>query len=72
MENCDTLLMMGSSFPYLEFLPKPGDATGVQVDTDPQRIGLRFPIEVGLVGDSRRVLRELTPRLTRKADRSFL
>jgi pyruvate dehydrogenase (quinone) len=72
MESCDTLLMIGTSFPYLEFLPKPGDAKGVQIELDPKRIGLRFPVDVGLVGDSRRVLRELLPRLTRKENRSFL
>jgi pyruvate dehydrogenase (quinone)/pyruvate oxidase len=72
MENCDTLLMVGTSFPYLEYLPKPGDAKGIQIELDPKRIGLRFPVEVGLVGDSRRVLRELLPRLRRKENRSFL
>lgn len=72
MENCDTLLMVGTSFPYLEYLPKPGDAKGVQIELDPKRIGLRFPVEVGLVGDSSRILRELMPRLKRKQDRSFL
>jgi pyruvate dehydrogenase (quinone) len=71
MENCDTLLMVGTSFPYIEFLPKPKDAKGVQIELDPKRIGLRYPVEVGLVGDSRRVLRELLPRLTQK-DQSFL
>ena len=72
MENCDTLLMIGTSFPYIEYLPKPGDARGVQIELDPKRIGLRFPVEVGLVGDSGRVLRELLPRLKRKENRSFL
>jgi pyruvate dehydrogenase (quinone)/pyruvate oxidase len=72
METCDTLLMVGTSFPYLEYLPKPGDARGVQIELDPKRIGLRFPVEVGLVGDSRRVLGELLARLHRKHDRSFL
>jgi pyruvate dehydrogenase (quinone)/pyruvate oxidase len=72
MENCDTLLMVGTSFPYLEYLPKPGDARGIQIEVDPKRIGLRFPVEVGLVGDSRNVLRELLPRLKRKENRSFL
>jgi pyruvate dehydrogenase (quinone)/pyruvate oxidase len=72
MEKCDTLLMIGTSFPYIEFLPKPGDAKGVQIDLNPQRIGLRFPVEVGLVGDSRRVLQELLPRLQRKNDQEFL
>jgi len=72
METCDTLLMAGTSFPYLEFLPKPGQAKGVQIELDPKRIGLRFPVEVGLVGDCRRVLRDLLPRLERKENRSFL
>jgi pyruvate dehydrogenase (quinone) len=72
MENCDTLLMVGTSFPYIEFLPKPADAKGVQIELDPKRIGLRFPVEVGLVGDSRRVLLELLPRLTQKEDHRFL
>ena len=72
MENCDTLLMVGTSFPYIEFLPKPGQARGVQIELDPRRIGLRFPVEVGLVGDSRRVLRELMPRLSPRADKTFL
>src|SRR5690606_9078742 len=47
LENCDTLLMVGTSFPYLEFLPKPGQARGVQIDLDPARIGLRYPVEAG-------------------------
>jgi pyruvate dehydrogenase (quinone)/pyruvate oxidase len=72
MENCDTLLMVGTSFPYIEFLPKPSDAKGVQIEIDPKRIGLRFPVEVGLVGDSARILRDLLPRLKRKENRSFL
>ena len=72
MENCDTLLMVGTSFPYIEFLPKPSDAKGVQIEIDPKRIGLRFPVEVGLVGDSTRILRDLLPRLKRKENRSFL
>lgn len=72
MENCDTLLMIGTSFPYMEFLPKPGEARGVQIDLDPTRIGLRYPIEVGLVGDSGRTLQALLPLLNRNQDRSFL
>jgi hypothetical protein len=72
METCDTLLMVGTSFPYLEFLPQPGHAKGVQIEIDPKRIGLRFPVEVGLVGDCRRILRDLLPRLERKENRSFL
>jgi len=69
---CDTLLMIGTSFPYMEFLPKPGKARGVQIDIDPVRIGLRYPVEIGLVGDTRRTLLELLPLLKRKDDRSFL
>jgi pyruvate dehydrogenase (quinone)/pyruvate oxidase len=72
MESCDTLLLVGSSFPYIEFLPKPDQARGVQIDLDPTRIGLRYPVEVGLVGDSRRTLRELIPLLQRHEDQSFL
>jgi pyruvate dehydrogenase (quinone)/pyruvate oxidase len=72
LENCDTLLMVGSSFPYIEFLPKPGSARGVQIDLDPMRIGLRYPVEVGLVGDSRRTLEALLPMLRRNENRDFL
>ena len=72
MEDCDTLLLVGSSFPYIEFLPKPGQARAVQIELDPKRIGLRYPVEVGLVGDSRRSLAELIPLLKRKEDRGFL
>src|SRR5205807_215131 len=72
MENCDTLLMVGTSFPYIEYLPSPKDVKGIQIDFDPRRIGLRFPVEVGLIGDSGRVLRELLPKLQRKQDRRFL
>ncbi|HEY1266195.1 MAG TPA: thiamine pyrophosphate-dependent enzyme [Candidatus Binatia bacterium] len=72
MESCDTLFIVGSSFPYIEFLPKPGQARGVQIDLDPTRIGLRYPIEVGLVGDSRATLKRLLPLLEWKQDRSFL
>jgi pyruvate dehydrogenase (quinone)/pyruvate oxidase len=72
LEQCDTLCMVGTSFPYIEFYPKPGQARAVQIDLDPVRIGLRYPVEVGLVGDSRRTLRRLLPLLRRKADRGFL
>ena len=72
MENCDTLLMVGTSFPYIEFMPKPDQARAVQIDLDPKRIGLRYPIEVGLVGDSRESLRLLLPLLQRNRDRRFL
>jgi pyruvate dehydrogenase (quinone)/pyruvate oxidase len=69
---CDTLFLIGTSFPYIEFLPKPGKVRGVQLDIDPVRIGLRFPVDVGLVGDTRRTLQRLLPLLKRKEDRSFL
>jgi pyruvate dehydrogenase (quinone)/pyruvate oxidase len=72
MDNCETLLIVGASFPYIEFYPKPGSARAVQIEIDPKRIGLRYPVEVGLVGDSRRTLRELLPMLRRKDDRAFL
>jgi pyruvate dehydrogenase (quinone)/pyruvate oxidase len=72
MEDCDTLLIVGSSFPYIEFMPKPGQAQGVQIELDPKRIGMRYPVDVGLVGDSMATLRELIPLLRRKENRSFL
>jgi pyruvate dehydrogenase (quinone)/pyruvate oxidase len=72
MEGCDTLFMIGSSFPYMEFLPKPGQARGVQIEIDSARIGLRYPMEVGLAGDAKATLKELLPLLNRKENRSFL
>lgn len=72
MDACDTLLIVGSTFPYIEYYPKPGQARGVQIDRDPTRIGLRFPAEVGLAGDARATLAALNERLRRKPDRSFL
>src|SRR5437762_2051240 len=72
LEECDTVLIAGSSFPYIEFMPKPGQAHGVQIDIDPRRIGLRYPVEAGLVGDCKQALEELLPLLERKDDREFL
>lgn len=72
MENCDALLIIGSSFPYMEFLPKPGQARGIQIDDKPDRIGLRYPIDVGLVGDAKPTVAALSKMIERKADRSFL
>ena len=72
MEDCDTLLIVGSAFPYIEFLPKPDQTKGVQIDFDPKQIGLRFPVEVGLVGDSRQTLQALVPLLKPKSDKRFL
>ncbi len=72
MEECDTLLMVGTSFPYLEFYPQHDRCRGVQIDRDPSRIGLRFPVEIGLCGDARSTLQVLMPHLVRRDDRSFL
>jgi pyruvate dehydrogenase (quinone) len=72
LENCDTLIMIGTSFPYIEFLPRPGKARAVQIEIDAMRIGLRYPVEVGLVGDSRRTLQLLIPLLRRNPHRKFL
>lgn len=72
LADCDTLIIAGSSFPYLEFYPKPGKAKTVQIDLDPARIGLRHPADVGLVGDCRDVLSALLSLVDQKEDRSFL
>lgn len=72
MEECDTLLMVGTAFPYGKYLPAPDQARVVQIDHDPSRIGLRLPVEVALAADARLALRELRPLLTRQTDRSFL
>src|SRR5919107_574999 len=72
MEQADALLIIGSSFPYMEYLPKPDQAKGVQVDDKADRIGLRFPVEVGLVGDARQTVAALSRFIERKEDRSFL
>ncbi|MBV8400723.1 MAG: thiamine pyrophosphate-requiring protein [Acetobacteraceae bacterium] len=71
MMECDTLLMVGSGFPYSEFLPKEGQARGVQIDIDPGMLSIRYPMEVNLVGDSAATLRALLPMLDRKSDRSW-
>jgi len=65
MNEADTLLMVGTSFPYIDYLPKPGQARGIQIDIKPEKIGLRYPIEVGLLGDSRIILSALIPLLER-------
>lgn len=72
LENCDTLLIVGSSFPYIEYYPKPGQARCIQIELDPKRISLRYPVDAALVGDSARVIRMLLPRLDYHQDRSFL
>ncbi|MCC2974473.1 thiamine pyrophosphate-requiring protein [Massilia sp. IC2-476] len=71
MEECDTLLMVGSSFPYAEFLPPEGQARGVQVDIDGRMLSLRYPMEANLLGDARATLRALIPLLDRKQERSW-
>jgi pyruvate dehydrogenase (quinone) len=72
LEECDTLIICGSSFPYIEFYPKPGQARAVQIDIDPARLGLRHPVEVGLVGQCWDVLRALLPLIHTQKDRRFL
>ena len=72
LEECDTLLIVGSSFPYIEFYPKPGKARAVQIDVDPTRIGLRCPVEVGIVADSAKALEGLLPKLSQKKNGDFL
>jgi pyruvate dehydrogenase (quinone) len=71
MQGCDTLLIVGSSFPYAEFLPEEGQARGVQIDLDATMVGLRYPTEVNLVGGARETLHELIPLLVRKQDRTW-
>lgn len=71
MEGCDTLLMIGSSFPYSEYLPEPGKARGVQTDIDGRMLSLRYPMEVNLLGDSKSTLQALIPLLKHKEDRSW-
>jgi pyruvate dehydrogenase (quinone) len=71
MKKCDTLFMIGSSFPYSEFLPKEGQARGVQIDIDGRMLSIRYPMEVNLMGDSVETLRELIPLLETKNDRSW-
>jgi len=71
MSECDTLLMVGSSFPYSEWLPRPGDARGVQIDIDARMLNIRYPMELGLVGDAKATLEELLPLLRKRDDRSW-
>jgi pyruvate dehydrogenase (quinone) len=71
MQECDTLLMIGSGFPYAEFLPPEGQARGVQIDIDPKMLSIRYPMELGLVGDAKTTLAALLPLLEHKQDRSW-
>ncbi len=72
LEQCDALLIVGSTMPYIEFYPKPGQSVCVQIDDKPERIGLRYPVDVPLVGDARATLAELLPVLSRNENREFL
>ncbi len=72
LKECDTFIVAGSGFPYMEFLPRPGQAKTIQIDRDPTRIALRHPVDVGLVGDCGTVLSALLPLIERKKHRSFL
>ncbi len=71
MMNADTLLMIGTSFPYAEWLPKEGQCKGVEIDIDGKYIGIRYPMDAHVVGDSKETLRQLIPKLKRKEDRSW-
>lgn len=72
MDACDTLLIVGSGFPYIEYYPKPGQAKVVQIDIDPARIGLRYPVDVAVVGDAALCLAALNARLPQNRDEEFL
>ena len=72
LQECETLIIAGSAFPYLEFYPKPGRGKTIQIDIDPARIGLRHPVDVGLAGDCRTVLRALLPLIDKKKDKGIL
>ena len=72
MSEVDTLLMVGTSFPYTDYLPRPGQARGIQIDIKPDKIGLRYPVEIGLVGDSKLILSALLPLLNQKDNPEFL
>ena len=72
MHNCDVLLILGSTMPWIDSYPRPGQARAVQVDLKADRVGLRYPVEIGLIGDVKATLAALMPMLARKADRSFL
>jgi pyruvate dehydrogenase (quinone)/pyruvate oxidase len=72
LEDCDTLLLVGTSFPYIEYYPNPGQARAVQIDVDASRIGLRYPVDVGLTGDSAKTLQLLEPMLEPRGRKAFL
>lgn len=72
MHACDTVLILGTTMPWIDYYPKPGQARGVQVDIKPDHIGLKYPVEIGLTGDMQATLAALLPLVTRQSDRSFL
>src|SRR5581483_10837493 len=72
LEECDALLMVGTSFPYMSYLPKPGSVPGIQIDIEPSRIGIRYPVEVGLVGDSKAALSDLLPHVSVRQQSDWL
>lgn len=72
MEDCDMLIIIGSSFPYMEFLPKPGQAKCVQIELDAARVGLRHQVDIGLVGDAKAILTDLIPLLNENKEKKFL
>jgi pyruvate dehydrogenase (quinone)/pyruvate decarboxylase len=72
MQECDTVLILGSTMPWIDYYPKPGQARGIQIDIKPERLGLRYPVELGLTGDVKQTLAALIPLLRRKDERNFL
>jgi thiamine pyrophosphate-dependent acetolactate synthase large subunit-like protein len=72
LKNCDTLLIIGSDSPWLQYYPTPGQARAVQVDVEPDRLGARYPVEIGLAGDVQATIRGLLPLLALRADRGFV
>lgn len=72
MKNADTMLMIGTSFPYLDYLPEAGSVKGIQIDISPEKIGMKYPVDVGLVGDSKKTLRNLIPLIKQKRSKKFL
>jgi pyruvate dehydrogenase (quinone)/pyruvate decarboxylase len=72
MQDCDAVLILGSTMPWIDYYPKPGQARGIQIDIKPERLGLRYPVELGLTGDVKQTLAALIPHLRRKDDRNFL
>ena len=72
MSEADTLFMIGTSFPYIDYLPRPGQAKGIQIDIKQEKVGMRYPVDIGLVGDSKLTLSALIPLLHQKTNLEFL